>query len=148
MSGRRIFTEFDRGPHAKGPCHSFSFDGTQYALNATGEVILKPFQPDISLSQKGRNLFSAARHVVDEGAVDVCAARANSIQQCFEIGHEVLCVRKLVIDDMGITGLTQHHQASRNPDGFSSRAPGHVSYTDPFCSAVKKSSASRSIPHR
>lgn len=76
--------------------------------------------------------LSAAGHVVDEGAIDVGAAGADPIQQGFEVGHEVLPVGKFFIDDLSITGIAQHHQASRNPYGFSPHAPGHWSYTDPF----------------
>lgn len=76
--------------------------------------------------------LSTAGHVVDEGAVDVGAAGTDPIQQRFKVSHEVLSVRKFFVDDVSITGVAQHHQASRNPYRFSACAPGHWSYTDPF----------------
>jgi hypothetical protein len=33
---------------------------------------------------------------------------------------------------LGITGLAQHHQASRDPDRFPPSTSSHSSYTDPF----------------
>jgi hypothetical protein len=77
-------------------------------------------------------LFPAAGHVVDEGAIDVGAADADCIEECFGIGDEVLRIRKLFIHDLGITGLAQHHQASRHPNRFPPSTSSHVSYTDPF----------------
>lgn len=76
--------------------------------------------------------LAAAGHVVDEGSIDVGATGADPIQQGFEVSHEVLRVWKLFVDDLRITGIAEHHQASRNPYRFSPRAPGHWAYTDPF----------------
>lgn len=78
------------------------------------------------------SLFPAAGHVVDEGAVDIGAADADRIEERFEIGDEVFLVRKFFIHDLGVTGLAQHHQASRDPDRFSPSTSSHSSYTDPF----------------
>jgi hypothetical protein len=78
------------------------------------------------------SLFPAAGHVVDEGAVDISAADADRIEERFEIGDEILLIRKLFIYDLGVTGLAQHHQASRDPDRFSPSTSSHSSYTDPF----------------
>lgn len=77
-------------------------------------------------------LLAAARHVVDEGAIDVGAADADRIEERFEVGDEVFLIRKLFTDDLGITGLTQHHQAPRHSDRFSAGTPSHNDYTDPF----------------
>ncbi len=77
-------------------------------------------------------LLATAGHVVDEGAVDVGTADADCIEECFGIGDEVLRIRKLFIQDLGVTGFAQHHQASRDPDRFSPSTSCHSSYTDPF----------------
>ncbi len=77
-------------------------------------------------------LLSAAGHVVDEGAIDVGAADADRIKERFKVSHEILLIRKLFTHNLGITGLAEHHQASRNPYRFSPYASGHWSYTDPF----------------
>lgn len=79
-----------------------------------------------------RKLLAAPGHVVDKGSIDVGASGTDPIQQSFEVGHEVLSVWKFFVDDLSITGITQHHQASRNPYRFSPDTPGHCSYTDPF----------------
>lgn len=77
-------------------------------------------------------LLAASGHVVDEGAVDVGAADADCIEECFGIRDEVFLVRKIFIHDLGITGLAQHHQPSRNSYCFSPSTSSHSFYTDPF----------------
>jgi len=51
-------------------------------------------------------------HVVDEGAINVGAADADRIEKRFEVGDEILLIRKLFTHNLGITGLAEHHQAS------------------------------------
>lgn len=101
----------------------------RYANERWGRPAGISCQPE---KENGRNLLAAAGHVVDEGAIDVGAAGTDPIQQSIEVGYEVLPVRKFFVDDLSITGIAQHHQASRNPYRFSPRASGHWSYTDPF----------------
>lgn len=79
-----------------------------------------------------QQLFAAAGHVVDEGAIDVGAADADRIEERFEVGDKVFLIRKLFTDNLGITGLAQHHQPSRDRDRFSASTPSHTDYTDPF----------------
>ena len=77
-------------------------------------------------------LLSTAGHVVDERAIDVGAADTDRIKERFKVSDEILFIRKRFTHNLGITGLAEHHQASRNPHRFSPYASGHWSYTDPF----------------
>ena len=83
-------------------------------------------------TKRQQPLFAAAGHVVDERAIDVGAADADRIEKRFEVGDEILLIRKLFTHNLGITGLAEHHQASRNSYCFSPGTPSHSSYTDPF----------------
>jgi len=92
--------------------------------------------------------FTATRHVVDERPINIGATEADGIEEGIGIRDKVLFVGEFIGDDLGVAGLAQHHQPTRYTYSFSSRAPSHnLSYTDPFCLASQKSSASRSIPH-
>jgi hypothetical protein len=87
---------------------------------------------DSLTAERLQHSLAAAGHVVDEGAIDVGAAEADRIEERFEVGDEILLIRKLFTHNLGITGLAEHHQASRNSYCFSPGTPSHSSYTDPF----------------
>ena len=77
-------------------------------------------------------LFAASCHVIDEGAIDVCTANADRIEERVCICNKILLVSELVRNDLRIANLGQHHQAARYSDSFSSCTCTHEAYTDPF----------------
>ena len=74
----------------------------------------------------------AAGHVVDEGAVDIGATATDGIEQRVRICDKILFIGELVRNDLGVTDVAEHHQATRHADRFSSCACSHGVYTDPF----------------
>jgi hypothetical protein len=87
---------------------------------------------DSLTAERLQHSLPAAGHVVDEGTIDVGAADADRIKERFKVSDEILLIRKLFTHNLGITGLAEHHQASRNSYCFSPGTPSHSSYTDPF----------------
>ena len=59
-----------------------------------------------------KRLFAAPGHVVDEGAVDVGAAHADQVKEFLVIGDKVLCIHEVFVDDQGMAGVAEHHQAT------------------------------------
>ena len=57
-------------------------------------------------------LFSAAGHVVDEGAIDVGAAATDRIEESLRVRHKVLRVGQFLRYDLGVADLAEHHQAA------------------------------------
>ncbi len=74
----------------------------------------------------GKRLLATARHVVDEGAIDVGTAQTDQIKEVVVVCDEVFLVGKFFVHHQGMTGFAQHHQAPRDPHCFSSGAPRHL----------------------
>ena len=70
-------------------------------------------------------LLGASKHIVDEWTIDVGAAEADCVEKQFVIRNEVSGIRQLVGHNLVVTDLAQHHQSSRNRNGFSSSTAGH-----------------------
>jgi hypothetical protein len=92
-------------------------------------------------------LLAATRHVVNERPVNIGTPNADRIEEGIGVSDKVLLVSEFIGYDLGIADIAQHHQPTRYTYRFSSYTSTHLSYTDPFCLASQKSSASRSIPH-
>jgi hypothetical protein len=76
--------------------------------------------------------LATTRHVVDQGPIDVCATEADGVKEGIGIRHKVLLVGEFIGHDLGIAGITQHHQPTRYAYGFSSGAPSHDVLHRPF----------------
>ena len=50
------------------------------------------------------SLFTTPCHIVDERAIDVGAAAADGVAERIRVGDEILFVRELVRNDLGIAG--------------------------------------------
>jgi hypothetical protein len=57
-------------------------------------------------------LLAAARHVVDKRPIDVGASEADRIEEGIRIRDKIFLIGEFVGYDLGITGITKHHQAS------------------------------------
>lgn len=73
-----------------------------------------------------RKLLGTAQHVVDEGAVDVGAAHADYIEEQFVVGHKIPVIRQLIVDDLVVAAIAEHHESPRHRHGFSSCATSHI----------------------
>ena len=78
------------------------------------------------------SLFPTPCHVVDEWAIDIGAPATDGIEECVRVCDEILFVGELIRDDLGVTDVAEHHQATRHADCFSSCTRSHGVYTDPF----------------
>lgn len=77
-------------------------------------------------------LLATPRHVIDEGTIDIGAPATDGVEQRVRVCDEILFVGELIRDDLGVTDLAEHHQATRHADCFSSCTGSHGAYTDPF----------------
>ncbi len=57
-------------------------------------------------------LFPTARHVVDQGAVDIGTAHADQVKEFIVVGDEVFCIHEFFVHDQGMAGVAEHHQAA------------------------------------
>lgn len=76
--------------------------------------------------------FPAARHIVNEGPVDIGTSATNGIEQRVRVCDEILFVGELVRYDLRVADVAEHHQAARHANCFSSCTRRHGAYTDPF----------------
>jgi hypothetical protein len=58
------------------------------------------------------SLFPTPGHVIDEGAVDIGASATDGIEKRVRVCDKILFVGQLVRDDLGVTDLAKHHQAT------------------------------------
>lgn len=66
----------------------------------------------ISLAKSSWNLFPAAGHVVDKGAIDVGATHADQVKEFIVIGDEVFGIHEVFIHDQGMASIAEHHQTT------------------------------------
>lgn len=56
--------------------------------------------------------FPAARHIVNEGPVDIGATATNGIEQRVRVCDKILFVREFIRNDLGIADVAEHHQTT------------------------------------
>jgi hypothetical protein len=57
-------------------------------------------------------LLPTPRHIIDEGTVDIGASATDGIEERVCICNEILFIRELVRNDLGIADVTEHHQTT------------------------------------